>query len=241
MPSGGTLAGDVRANGVARGPDFAKKVAYVMQEELLFPFLSVRETFELHARLRLPPSASVDKKRRTAAFLISELGLKNVADSPVGRVGGFPRGLSGGERKRCNIGVEMVRDPSAIFLDEPTSGLDSFQAQNVMSSLRDLAMHGRCVVCTIHQPRSSIYTMLDSLMLLTDGRLAYIGDARDAVGYFEKMHFKARSISHWSPYIRPRSRGERRSLRTRLCPAHLSAQGPSLSIPTHLDAFQLRF
>ena len=175
-----------------------------MQEELLFPFLSVRETFELHARLRLPPSASVDKKRRTAAFLISELGLKNVADSPVGRVGGFPRGLSGGERKRCNIGVEMVRDPSAIFLDEPTSGLDSFQAQNVMSSLRDLAMHGRCVVCTIHQPRSSIYTMLDSLMLLTDGRLAYIGDARDAVGYFEKMHFKARSISHWSPYIRPR-------------------------------------
>lgn len=78
----------------------------------------------------------------------------------------------GGERKRCNIAVEMVRDPAAIFLDEPTSGLDSFQAQNVMGALRDLARNGRTVVCTIHQPRSSIFAMFDQLMLLTDGRLA---------------------------------------------------------------------
>ena len=122
--------------------------------------------------------------------LVAELGLKNVSDSPVGRVDGFPRGLSGGERKRCNIAVEMVRDPSAIFLDEPTSGLDSFQAQNVMGALRDLAHNGRTVVCTIHQPRSSIFAMFDQLMLLTDGRLVYIGDAHAAVGYFETLHFR---------------------------------------------------
>lgn len=121
VPSGGELTGEVNVNGEPRGDDFSQRVAYVMQEELLFAFLSVHETLMLHARLRLPPRVSDAAKTETVRRLIAELGLKNVADSPVGRVGGFPRGLSGGERKRCNIAVEMVRDPAAIFLDEPTS------------------------------------------------------------------------------------------------------------------------
>lgn len=196
VPAGGDLAGDVNVNGKPRGEDFAQRVAYVMQEELLFAFLSVRETFALHARLRLPPSAPDADKLAIVERLVAELGLVAVADSPVGRVGGFPRGLSGGERKRCNIGVEMVRDPSALFLDEPTSGLDSFQAQNVMSLLRDLATNARTVMLTIHQPRSSIFAMFDQLMLIADGRLTYIGDAHAAVGYFETLSFKCPTLSN---------------------------------------------
>lgn len=196
VPAGGDLAGDVNVNGKPRGEDFAQRVAYVMQEELLFAFLSVRETFALHARLRLPPSVPDADKLAIVERLVAELGLVAVADSPVGRVGGFPRGLSGGERKRCNIGVEMVRDPSALFLDEPTSGLDSFQAQNVMSSLRDLATNARTVMLTIHQPRSSIFAMFDQLMLIADGRLTYIGDAHAAVGYFETLSFKCPTLSN---------------------------------------------
>jgi ABC-type multidrug transport system ATPase subunit/ABC-type multidrug transport system permease subunit len=188
--------GEVHVNGKPREDDFAQRVAYVMQEELLFAFLSVQETLMLHARLRLPPNVPDAEKQETVRRLIAELGLKNVADSPVGRVGGFPRGLSGGERKRCNIAVEMVRDPAAIFLDEPTSGLDSFQAQNVMGALRDLARSGRTVVCTIHQPRSSIFAMFDQLMLLTDGRLVYIGDAHDSVDYFETLHFRCPNLTN---------------------------------------------
>lgn len=196
VPAGGILSGEVTVNGAARSEDFNERVAYVMQEELLFEFLTVHETFMLHARLRLPPSTPDAEKAESVDRLIAELGLKNVRDSPVGSPGGFRRGLSGGERKRCNIGVEMVRDPAAIFLDEPTSGLDSFQAQNVMSALRDLAGNGRSVVCTIHQPRSSIFAMFDQLMLLTDGRLAFIGDASAAVGYFETLMFKCPTLTN---------------------------------------------
>ena len=197
VPKGGQLTGEVLANGCARTESFrTNHVAYVMQEELLFPFLSTRETFLLHARLRLPPSKPEADKIKLVDALIAELGLKSVANSPVGRVGGFPRGLSGGERKRCNIGVEMVSEPLGLFLDEPTSGLDSFQAQNAVTALQDLARAGRTVVCTIHQPRSSIFAMFDQLILISEGRLMYIGDAHDAVGYFSAMHFKCPALTN---------------------------------------------
>ena len=80
----------------------------------------------LHARLRLPPSTPDTDKAEIVRRLVAELGLKNVADSPVGRVGGFP--VCRAARERAHRGG-MVRDPAAIFLDEPTSGLDSFQAK----------------------------------------------------------------------------------------------------------------
>ena len=73
------------------------------------------------------------------------------------------KGVSGGERKRVNIGVELISDPFILFLDEPTSGLDSFQALSVMTAMKNLAASGRTVVASIHQPRSSIYNMFDQL------------------------------------------------------------------------------
>ena len=158
-PLGGVVRGDVRVNGVARDEAFAReKTAYVMQEELLFPFMTVEETLTLHCSLR---RASLTREEVEAAVtgIIGELGLHKVRTSAVGSPGGFPRGVSGGERKRVNIGVEMVGDPEALFLDEPTSGLDSFQAQRCMFALKQLARAGRTVVCTIHQPRSSMKTL----------------------------------------------------------------------------------
>ena len=113
----------------------------------------------------------------------------------------LPRGVSGGERKRVNIGVEMVGDPEALFLDEPTSGLDSFQAQRVVYALRQLAAVGRTVVCTIHQPRSSIYGMFDQLLLISEGRLLYIGEAKDAVGYFASLRFECPNLTNPADYF----------------------------------------
>ena len=96
--------------------------------------------------------------------IIQELGLRKAAHTRIGDAKN--RGISGGERKRTNIAVEMIQDPSLLFLDEPTSGLDSFQALNVMETLKILCMSGVTVIVSVHQPRSSIYKLFDQLILL---------------------------------------------------------------------------
>jgi ABC-type multidrug transport system ATPase subunit len=83
------------------------------------------------------------------------------------------KGVSGGERKRASIGVELITNPSLIFLDEPTTGLDSFTALQVMQTLKELAQGGRTIITTIHQPNSDIYAMFDRLMLLAQGKIVY--------------------------------------------------------------------
>ena len=99
--------------------------------------------------------------------VILDLGLIQALDTVIGSE--RHRGVSGGEKKRVNIGVDLLHNPRLIFVDEPTSGLDSFQAEKVMQSLKNLADQGRTVVCSIHQPRSSIYAKLDTLLLLSQG------------------------------------------------------------------------
>jgi len=209
----GTLTGEILVDGKERNEKIyrSRQVAYVMQEELLFPHLTVMETFMLHAKLRLPQSMGIEEKTRMVKSLILELGLKAVENSKIGRPGGFPRGLSGGERKRANIGIEMVANPEALFLDEPTSGLDSFQAQNVVRALQDLAAHGRTVVCTIHQPRSSIFKLFDQLLLISEGRMLYIGDSDKAVEYFAKLSFKCPDLTNPADFFMDITSMDRRS------------------------------
>lgn len=105
-------------------------------------------------------------------YLINELGLKKCQNTRVG--GAIVRGVSGGERKRTSIGVELITDPSLIFLDEPTTGLDSFTAQTVVEILRSLALAGRTIIATIHQPNSDTFAYFDKLMLLSHGEIIYL-------------------------------------------------------------------
>lgn len=147
--------------------------ADVMQDDNLFAYSTVNETLMFAASLRLPSSMSLEDKQLHVDTVIGKLGLTPARDVIIG--GPKIRGVSGGERKRVTIGVELLHNPPLVFLDEPTSGLDSFQAQSVMETLRNLASNGHTVVCSIHQPRSSIYGMVDSLMLLAGGRCAYYG------------------------------------------------------------------
>jgi len=194
-PAGGTMSGEILVDGKPRSEKFMReRTAYVMQEELLFPFLTVTETLMLHCKLRRG-SLSDAEIETVVREIIGELGLTKVAKSFVGKPGGLPRGISGGERKRVNIGVEMVSDPEALFLDEPTSGLDSFQALRCVTALRQLASQGRTIVCTIHQPRSSIFAMFARLLLISEGRLLYIGDATDALEYFASLSFDCPNLT----------------------------------------------
>jgi ABC-type multidrug transport system ATPase subunit len=159
-----------------------KLSAFVGQQEDLFLFLTVFETFEIAAYLHLPSHTPRQELRDAVEGALTELGLEQVRDSRL-------VGISGGERRRTAIGRELLASPSIVFLDEPTSGLDSFQALSVAETLRRIAEEGRVVVAVIHQPRSSIFSMFDSLVLLAEGRVVYSGPARDCLGYFASLGF----------------------------------------------------
>ena len=117
--------------------------------------------------------------------MLFELNLRKCADTLVGDPEQDEKTLSGGERKRLALAVEMIVNPAILFLDEPTSGLDSYFAESVMTSLKSLAKKaGKTVVLTVHQPSSIIYAMFDRLLLLSNGKVCYHGDTNNALRFF---------------------------------------------------------
>ncbi|XP_011038684.1 PREDICTED: ABC transporter G family member 7-like [Populus euphratica] len=164
------------------------KSAYVRQEDLFFSQLTVRETLSLAAELQLPEIASVEERDEYVNNLLFKLGLAICADTIVGDA--KVRGISGGEKKRLSLACELIASPSVIFSDEPTTGLDAFQAEKVMETLRQLAQDGHTVICSIHQPRGSVYGKFDDIVLLAEGALVYAGSAHDVpLTYFSKFGY----------------------------------------------------
>lgn len=150
--------------------------AFVRQDDAsLLPALTARETLYFQAQLRLPRSWTKDEKKGRAEEVLGMLGLRHCADTVVGNE--TLKGLSGGEKRRLSIGVQILTDPSVLVIDEPTSGLDAFTAHHIMISLKSMADSGRTIICSIHQPRSDIFPIFDNLMILTNGgRVAYSGN-----------------------------------------------------------------
>ena len=164
------LRGDLRLDGAAVDRVDA---AFVRQQDVFYPYLTVRETLTFAATLRLGRDADVPA---VVDDLLRKTGLGKAADSIVGD--DKVRGVSGGERKRLAIACELVDDPAVLFLDEPTSGLDSFAAARVVASLRGLCDAGTTVVCVIHQPSGKVFDAFDDLTLLSEGELMYHGPRR---------------------------------------------------------------
>uniref|UniRef100_A0A3B1JSZ0 ATP-binding cassette, sub-family G (WHITE), member 2a n=1 Tax=Astyanax mexicanus TaxID=7994 RepID=A0A3B1JSZ0_ASTMX len=181
------LTGEVLIDGAPQPPNFKCLSGYVVQDDVVMGTLTVRENFRFSAALRLPMSVSQKEKEEKVQRLIEELGLTKVADSRVGTQ--LIRGISGGERKRTNIGMELIIDPPVLFLDEPTTGLDASTANSVLSLLKRMSNHGRTIILSIHQPRYSIYRLFDSLTLLAGGRQVYHGPAQSALEYFSEIGF----------------------------------------------------
>ena len=98
--------------------------------------------------------------------------------------------ISGGEKKRTAIGVELITDPSLILLDEPTSGLDSFKALQIVKLLKKLARSGKTIMATIHQPSSQAFKEFDNLILMMDGYIVYQGEAQKSAAYFASINYK---------------------------------------------------
>lgn len=193
------LTGSLSINGRA----FAKskhRLAYVRQEDLFFSQLTVRETLSLAAELQLPKTWTAKARERYVQELLYRLGLVTCADTIVGDA--KVRGISGGEKKRLSIACELIASPSVIFADEPTTGLDAFQAERVMETLRKLAHEGHTVVCSIHQPRGSIYSKFDDLILLSSGAVVYAGPAQDhALTYFAELGHKCPEHTNPAEYF----------------------------------------
>lgn len=171
--SQGKVSGEVLVNGMPMdGPQYRRVSGFVPQEDALFPFLTVQETLTYSALLRL----KTNRKEAAAKVkkLIQELGLVLVTDSRIGE--GSRSGISGGERRRVSIGVELVHDPSVILIDEPTSGLDSASALQVVMLLKDMTVkQGKTIVLTIHQPGFRILEQINRIILLSNGLVVQNG------------------------------------------------------------------
>ena len=182
------LSGNITINGQQRDEaQFRKISAYVLQDDLMYPHLTVYETLYLAAQFFISGDVSEETRENIVQSVMRDLGLISCRDTMIGdaRV----RGISGGERKRTSIGVQLISNPQVFFLDEPTSGLDSFQAQSVMEAMSSLAKTGKLVISVIHQPRSSVFDMFDRLLLLSEGRTIYEGSAVDSSEYFRSRGF----------------------------------------------------
>ncbi|XP_076467726.1 broad substrate specificity ATP-binding cassette transporter ABCG2-like isoform X2 [Babylonia areolata] len=181
------LSGDLLIDGGPPPQNFKCMVGYVVQDDVVMGTLTVRENFQFSAALRLPEGVSRKEREARVDQIIFELGLGDCADTKVGNE--FIRGVSGGERKRCNIGMELITQPPVLFLDEPTTGLDASTANAVMLLLQRLAHKGRTIVFSIHQPRYSIYRVFDSIVLLAGGQTVYHGPSDQALDYFESIGY----------------------------------------------------
>ncbi|XP_059428830.1 ABC transporter G family member 20-like [Corylus avellana] len=181
-----SLKGSVTLNGEVLESRLLKSIsAYVMQDDLLFPMLTVEETLMFSAEFRLPRSLSKSKKKARVLALIDQLGLRNASQTVIGDEG--HRGVSGGERRRVSIGIDIIHDPIVLFLDEPTSGLDSTSAFMVVKVLQRIAQSGSIVVMSIHQPSYRILSVLDRLIFLSHGQTVYSGSPADLPLFFSEF------------------------------------------------------
>lgn len=180
------LRGSVTINGVSLNDLVSDlPIAYVTQEDLFFSQLTVEETLQTAAALRL--NSNAEERRKVVDQVVRNLGLVTVTDTRVGDEKN--RGISGGEKKRLSLACELISTPKLILCDEPTTGLDAFQAENVMTTLQSLARSGHTVVCSIHQPSGTVFSLCDDLALLASGQVVYFGPTSDAPGFFKSAGF----------------------------------------------------
>merc|ERR1712048_705111 len=164
-------------------------IGFVPQDDIVHEDLTVREQIEFSSKLRNKPNSS---ERRVAAITDDVLNVMQVSHIQNTLVGGVEaRGISGGQRKRVNIGLELAAQPTVLFLDEPTSGLDSTSSLSVALSLKKMSELGMTSIMVIHQPRYSLFTLFDDVLLLgKGGQTVYLGPSMGVKPYFESLGFE---------------------------------------------------
>lgn len=181
-----TISGIRAINGIpVSSKTLASQSAYVQQDDLFLGTLTVREHLIFQALVRMDKEISYQQRMERVDEVISELALAKCQNTPIGIVGRI-KGISGGEKKRLSFAAEVLTNPKLMFCDEPTSGLDSFMALTVMQVLKEMAMTGKTIICTIHQPSSELYSLFDKLLLMSEGRTAFLGSPEEAEIFFRE-------------------------------------------------------
>lgn len=183
-------SGFVKINGIdihAQQDKIEGLIGYVSQDDLLIEELSVYQNLYFNAKLCYGNLTQFQLNRKVSRVL-QNLGLFEIRDMVVGNP--LNKKISGGQRKRLNIALELIREPAILFLDEPTSGLSSRDSENIMDLLKELALKGKLIFTVIHQPSSDIFKMFDKLFILDNGGyLIYNGNPVDSIAYFKsKVH-----------------------------------------------------
>jgi ABC-type multidrug transport system ATPase subunit len=195
-----SVSGTVTVAGKKINPvQFRQQIAYVMQDDALMPTATVREALEFSASLRLPTGTSKDNIDTLVEATIKNLGLDSCADVMIG--GALIKGISGGQRKRASVGVEIITNPALLFLDEPTSGLDSFSASNLVRLLKSIAAKNAAVLCTIHQPSSDVFFEFDLCIFMKEGRIFYQGPTANLTSFFGSFKYVCPANYNPSDYV----------------------------------------
>ncbi|KAG5940743.1 hypothetical protein E4U60_000318 [Claviceps pazoutovae] len=184
-------SGRLTFNGASPSDSVIRSVcSYVCQDDdALLPSLTVRETLHFAAGLRLPSFMSTAEKTKRAEDVLMRMGLKDCANNMIGS--DMIKGISGGEKRRVSIGIQVLTDPRVLLLDEPTSGLDAFTASSIMDVLEGLANEGRTVILTIHQARSDLFKHFGNVLLLArGGHPVYAASAKRMLGYFGQRGYE---------------------------------------------------
>ncbi|XP_012546162.1 ATP-binding cassette sub-family G member 4 [Bombyx mori] len=181
--------------------EYRKKSCYILQDDRLNPLFTVNELMTFAADMKLGNTLNDKTKLGVINDILNSLGLAGTRETRCGN-------LSGGQKKRLSIAVELIDNPPVVFLDEPTTGLDSLTSTQCMKLLKKLAREGRTIVCTIHQPTASIYSMFDQVYILAEGMCIYQGPSEDTVRYLATVDLHCPKYHNPADYVLEIATGE---------------------------------
>ncbi|XP_017130272.1 ATP-binding cassette sub-family G member 1 isoform X2 [Drosophila elegans] len=191
------VSGNIRVNRKTMAPSserFRQMLCYIHQDDLLRPQLMVGEIMLLAAHLKLGFKVTKAYKMDLIKQILSLLGLDHRHNVPTGK-------LSGGQKKRLAIALELISNPPVLYLDEPTTGLDSSSCSSCVALLKKLASQGHTIVCTIHQPSALIFEMFDKLYTVVDGHCMYQGPVRELVPFLADQQLVCPSYHNPADYL----------------------------------------
>ncbi|KAG8038341.1 hypothetical protein G9C98_006668 [Cotesia typhae] len=189
------IQGTIKVNGEIRDLDtFRRTSAYITQDDRLQPLLTVLENMWVAADLKLGTNITKETKLSIIEEILLTLGLSDHLHTRSDR-------LSGGQKKRLSIALELVNDPTVMFLDEPTTGLDSSTCMQVVNLLKLLARQNRTIVCTIHQPSASLFQLFDHVLILAKGTCLYQGATGQLIPFLESVKLPCPMYHNPADYV----------------------------------------